>query len=109
MRLYEFTDPIVTRLVAITDQLKSDLDNGEVGPEMTTDQLLQYFSNYDIVVDKKDLYNMIQKPPLKNIITNIQGDNVVFKGQENSDSEAPEAENQKVVSKMANKAASKMK
>lgn len=111
MRLYEFTqtDPIVTRLVAITDQLQTDLDNGEVGPEMTVDQLLTYFSNYDIVVDRSDLYNMIQKPPLKNVISNIQGDSITFKGQEVDQSAAPEDENQKVVSQMANQAASRMK
>lgn len=111
MRLYEFTetDPIVTRLVAITDQLQNDLDNKEVGPEMTVDQLLQYFSNYDIVVDRTDLYNMIKKPPLKNVISNIQGDSITFKGEEADQNVAPEDENQKVVAQMANKAASKIK
>ena len=112
MRLFELTntDPIVTRLVAISDQLKTDLDSGEIGPEVTTDQLLKYLSNYDIVVDVTDLYNMIQKPPLKNVISNIQGDSVVFKGHEGDGSvnNAPEDENQKVVAKMANQAASKI-
>lgn len=113
MRLYEFADadPIVTRLVAITDQLQSDLDNKDIGPEMTTDQLLKYLSNYDIVVDKSDLYNMIQKPPLKNVISNIQGDSIVFKGLEGDGAPAnpPIDQNQKVVSQMANKAANKIK
>lgn len=113
MRLYEFTDtdPIVTRLVAITDQLKSDIDSGDVGPEMTTDELLKYFSNYDIVVDTTDLYNMIQKPPLKNVISNIQGDNIIFKGQEGDGEMAnpPIDQSQKIVSQMADKAASKIK
>lgn len=113
MRLFEFTeaDPIVTRLVAITDQLKSDLENKEVDPTMTTDQLLQYLANYDIVVDTSDLYNMIQKPPLKNVISNIQGQNVIFKGYEGDGAEPnpPQDQSQKVVSQMANKAASKIK
>lgn len=104
MRLYEFADPIVTRLVAITDQLKTDLENNEVGPEMTTDQLLDYFAKYDIVVDVTDLYNMIQKPPLKNVISNIQGDNVVFKGYETPNEVEPQNDSDKVVAQMANKA-----
>jgi FMN-dependent NADH-azoreductase len=83
MRLFELAgpDPIVTRLVAITDQLKSELDSKKIDPQMNVDQLLKYLSDYDIVVDVSDLYNMIQKPPLKNIIDNIQGDQVIFKGQ----------------------------
>lgn len=104
MRLYEFADPIVTRLVAITDQLKNDLDTNEVGPEMSTDQLLDYLASYDIVVDKTDLYNMIQKPPLKNVISNIQGDDVVFKGYETSGEVEPQGDSEKIVAKMANKA-----
>lgn len=104
MRLYEFADPIVTRLVAITDQLKTDLETNEVGPEMTTDQLLDYFAKYDIVVDVTDLYNMIQKPPLKNVISNIQGDNVVFKGYETPNEVEPQNDSDKVVAQMANKA-----
>lgn len=109
MRLFEFTDPIVTRLVAVADQLQSDLESGEIGQDMNVDQLLQYLSNYDIVVDKTDLYNMIQKPPLKNVITNIQGDDVVFKGEETADEIQPADDSQEVVAKMADQAASKMK
>lgn len=104
MRLYEFANPIITRLVAITDQLQNDLDQQEVGEEMSTDQLLDYLASYDIVVDKQDLYNMIKKPPLNNVISNIQGDNIIFKGYEDSDNFEPAGDSQKVVSKMADKA-----
>ena len=104
MRLYEFANPIVTRLVAISDQLKTDLDQKEVGEEMTTDQLLDYLASYDIVVDKQDLYNMIKKPPLSNVISNIQGDSLVFKGHEASGGAEPTGDSEKVVAKMANKA-----
>lgn len=106
MRLFELegTDPIVTRLVALTDQLKTDLENKEVGDDFTVDQLLKYFSKYDIVLDKSDLYNMIEKPPLKNIISNIKGDRVIFKGTEDT-TEVPKDQSEKIVSQMAKKAA----
>jgi len=104
MRLYEFANPIITRLVAISDQLKNDLEQKEVGVEMSTDQLLDYLASYDIVVDKQDLYNMIKKPPLNNVISNIQGDSVVFKGYEDSDNFEPTGDSEKVVAKMADKA-----
>ena len=104
MRLYEFADPIVTRLVAITDQLKNDLETNEVSPDMTTDELLDYFSKYDIVVDTSDLYNMIKKPPLKNVVSNIKGDDVIFKGYEAPNDVEPQNDSEKIVAQMANKA-----
>jgi len=107
MRLFELAgpDPIVTRLVAITDQLKSELDSKKIDPQMNVDQLLKYLSDYDIVVDVSDLYNMIQKPPLKNIIDNIQGDQVIFKGQGAGAGEAEdETQSQQVVQQMAQSA-----
>jgi hypothetical protein len=73
--------PKITRLVTVVDQLKTDLDTGKIKSEWTVDQLLNYFRKYDIIIDKTDLYKMIKKPPLKNVISNIQGDKIVFKGQ----------------------------
>lgn len=107
MRLFEFDNDIdrakVSKIVALTNQLKQDLDSGEIGPGFTTDNLLDYFRQYDVVLDRTDLYNMVKVPPLKDVITNIQGDTVVFKGQSGA-SEAPEDENQKVVAQMAKQA-----
>jgi hypothetical protein len=97
-------DPKITRLVTIVDQLKTDVDNGKMKSDWTVDQLLSYFRKYDIIIDKNDLYKMIKKPPLKNAISNIQGDKVVFKGQEG---ETPDIESttpddqKKIVAQMA--------
>ena len=108
MRLYEFAEanPLVTRLVAVSDQLLSDLSDPETQAGMTVDDLLTYFQKYDIVLDQNDLYNMIKLPPLKNIISNIQGDKVIFKGAESMDGETPD-DKSNVVASMAAKAASK--
>ena len=66
MRLFEIdnSDPLLVKLIAVSDQLYTDLLNGETDPDMTTEELLQYLQKYDIVLDKTDLYNMIKKPPL---------------------------------------------
>lgn len=107
MRLYEFDRDFdsakVTKVVALTNQLKQDVDSGKVGPGFSTDDLLDYFRKYDVVLDRDDLYNMVKVPPLKDVVTNIQGDTVVFKGQ-NAPGEAPQDENQKVVAQMAKQA-----
>jgi hypothetical protein len=97
-------DPKITRLVTIVNQLKTDVDNGKMKSDWTVDQLLNYFRKYDIIIDKNDLYKMIKKPPLKNAISNIQGDKVVFKGQEGEipDIESTTPDDQKkIVAQMA--------
>jgi len=110
MRLFELDIGvgIGAKLVAVTDQLKTDLENNKLNFGMTTDQLLNYFQDYDIILDVTDLYNMIQVPPLKQVITNIQGDKVIFKGQsDDSDNPDQESDQDKIVSQMANKAMKK--
>ena len=108
MRLFEFDNNSVTsaKIVALTNQLKQDLDSGEIDLNFSTDDLLDYFRQYDVILDRDDLYNMVKVPPLKDVVTNIQGDKVVFKGQ-NAPGEAPKDENQKVVSQMAKHALKK--
>jgi hypothetical protein len=97
-------DPKITRLVTIVDQLKTDVDNGKIKPDWTVNQLLSYFRKYDIIIDKNDLYKMIKKPPLKNAISNIQGDKVIFKGQESEKADVKPTtpdDQKKIVAQMA--------
>ena len=104
MRLFEFdSSPLLVGLVATTSQLVSEIDTGKVKPDWTVPELLQYYRDNDIIIDKSDLYNMIKNPPLNKYITNIQGDSVVFKGQTEGGEQAPD-ENKKVVQQMAKKA-----
>ena len=103
MRLFEFaSSPLLVRLVATTSQLKSEIDSGKMHSDWTVPELLQYYRDNDIVIDKSDLYNMIKRPPLNQSIENIQGDNVIFKGQatEPTQDSGPD-ENQKIVQQMA--------
>lgn len=105
MLLYEFAepDPILVKLTALTSQLKSDIENGETDQAWTVDDLLTYYKDNGIVLDKSDLYNMIKNPPLNKTIANIQGDNVVFKGSEQAP--ADDEKDQEVVAQMAQDAA----
>lgn len=107
MRLFEITDidPETAKLIAVTDQLRAGL---EANPDLqwTTDNLLQYFQKYDITLDISDLYDMIQRPPLNNVISNIQGEQVVFKGQDSSTptTDPGNVDNKKIVAQMAKNA-----
>jgi hypothetical protein len=104
MRLFEFAspDPLVTKLVAVSDQLKTELSQDQAKTNMSVKQFLEYLQKYDINIDKLDLFNMIKNPPLKNIIDNIQGDNIVFKGF--AEPEMPDDQQKAVVQQMAKKA-----
>lgn len=94
---------MITKLVAIADQLKSDLEQGEADSNMSVPDFLQYLKKYDIIYDKTDLYDMIKKLPLKNLISNIQGDNIVFKGFGTPEA-PPEDQSKNIVAGMAKKA-----
>jgi hypothetical protein len=104
MFLFELEDPEVVKFAAIVSQLKSEFDNGNVDPNWTTDKLIDYFQQNGINLDITDLYDMIQKPPLNMLISNIQGDNVVFKGEETDTQNPGETQSQEVVNQMAQSA-----
>lgn len=104
MFLFEFdnTKPLVGSIVVAIDQLKSDLEDQKINFDWDVDTLLQYFQKYDIILDKTDLYNMVGKPPLNQVIKNIQGDKVIFKGQEQTKAvDKPASDDKKVVAQMA--------
>jgi hypothetical protein len=112
MYLYEFVnDPKLVKLIAATDQLKTALENQQITDNWTVDKLLTYFRKFDLTFSTNDLYSMIQNKPLKNVVSNIECDTVVFKGlepQQPAQAEAPPPEQSKeVVAKMAKSAMTK--
>ena len=111
MRLYEFVDSEdnnakAASIIAIANQLKQHVDQGKIdADDFSLDQLLDYFQKNDIILDPQDLYSMIQKPLLKGVISNIQGDKVIFKGKEQVDaSPQQQDQQQKTVANMAQSA-----
>lgn len=107
MFLFELKDPLIPKITVVVDQLKTDLDNGELTGEFTVDNLLQYLQQYDIMLDKNDLYKMIKYPPMNRLISNIQADKIVWKGKEEVPADADKS--QEVVKNMAKDAAKNLK
>jgi|TARA_R110002124_G_scaffold172145_3_gene339784 hypothetical protein len=114
MRLYEFVDvednnAMAASIVAVSNQLKQHAEDGSIDPDnYTVDQLLDLFQNNDIILDVQDLYSMMEKPLLKGVIANIQGDKVIFKGYEPVTGPIDDKdEGDKTVAKMANSAMKK--
>lgn len=111
MYLHELVnDPKLVKLIAATDQLRTGLENQQITDNWPVEALLTYFRKFDLVLSKNDLYSMMQTKPLKNIVSNIEGDTVIFKGlpQEPQQPESPPPEQSKeVVKKMAKSAMTK--
>jgi hypothetical protein len=100
---------VVPQIVALTNQLEQEVDDGEIDPDnYTLAELQDYFQDYDIILDDQDIYNMIKVPPLKDLISNIKDGKVIFKGHaDNSNAETTEKTddtNKQTVAKMAHKA-----
>ncbi len=105
MRLYEFDDDSqssIAKIVIVADQLKNDAKRGKL-KDWDLDRLINYFQSYDIILNPTDLYDMIKKPPLNDLIDNIQGDKIVWKGRKKASLREP-SETEKTVKGMAKKA-----
>jgi hypothetical protein len=104
MRLFEFSDvdPLRVKLVAVANQLSTSTE------PMSTDEFLTVLNKNGIALDKADLFDIVKKDPLVNIIADVNDNQVTFKGQEN-DIEGQEQgpdENEKIRQQMASKAIS---
>lgn len=108
MRLYEFVgdDPLRVKLVAIADQLKDKYLHAN--KPMSVDAFIELMNSNDLSVDISDLRDMITKEPLVNIIDDIRGDEIIFKGQK-VDGKTPMSvdDAEKTVAKMAQRASDK--
>lgn len=108
MFLFELdgADPLSTKLIVLVNQLKADVESGVVDPSnYTTEEFLDYLQDKgDIVLDVTDLYDMIKNPPLNTVIKNIQGDQVIFKGHDDTPENPDETQSQQVVQQMAQSA-----
>jgi len=106
MFLFELADPASAKLIVLVNQLKADVENGIIDPSSyTTDEFLTYLQDKgNIVLDVTDLYDMIKNPPLNTVISNIQGDKIVFKGHDESPKNPDQSQSQAVVKQMAQSA-----
>ena len=110
MRFYEFVEPAeedaqAASIIAVSNQLQQHVEDGKIDPDnFTVDNLLDLFQNHNIILDVQDLYSMIDQPLLKGIISNIQGDKVVFKGNEPISMDNDKSDSDQTVAKMAKSA-----
>lgn len=84
MKLYEFDDidRDAIRITGIVSQLLSRIKDTDFKGKYSLKSLLNTLSEKGYDIDRGEFLDMIKNPPLKNIIANVQGDRVVFKGEE---------------------------
>ena len=74
---------------------------------MSTDEFLRYLSKFGLNIGKSDLFDIVKKEPLSNIIQNVNKDQVTFKGQQGAEELAPKpdvGDSEKIRQQMAKKA-----
>lgn len=114
MLLFELdSSPLLVSIVGIFNQLKAEVDSGFKKTPVTQDDVIDLLHSNRVYIDINTLRNMANKPPLNNLIT-LKNNEVHFKGREpepEDDSaeklEKKQAEQEKTVSSMADKAMKK--
>jgi hypothetical protein len=112
MRLFEFADddPLRVKLTGVAMQLKTQAE--ESGQPMPLDEFLGILNDNGISVDPSDVFDLIKKEPLVNIVDSIENKQVVFKGMPGTDIEGDEqgepGENEKILQQMASKQTAKL-
>ena len=82
MLIREFQDPSVQKLAAIGQfLLKRAQDTAAVKP-YNVDAFIDLARENGINMDRERLMTLSTQPPLNNIIANIQGDDIIWKGSE---------------------------
>lgn len=94
MKLYEFdtsyeqADPLQVKITAALTKIKADIDDSSFKGQFRVDSLLSILSRYGIRVSEQQLRDAISQEPWSNFIADVEGDHVIFKGDDEGDSEA---------------------
>lgn len=110
MRLYEFVDElesIKVKLIGLLKQYQGRIgDTGASKPASLT-AILNLLASEGINLSPEEFRKMSLDSPINNVISNIQGDNVIFKGQTNSPEPLDQEESEKIIDKMSKRATNK--
>jgi hypothetical protein len=112
VKLYEFdaADHDMIVLTGVVSQLYNRIKDTGFDKEYSLRALLSKLSERGLDIDREEFIDMIKNPPLKNLISDIRGNKVIFKGQSDStdsEIEAPDASTD-TLEKMAKRASKKL-
>ena len=75
-------DPDINRLVALSQFLLGRAEDTDAQKTISVGSFLNLAANMGISLTRDRLIDLIQQPPLNGVISNVQGDDVVFQGSE---------------------------
>lgn len=110
MLLNEFDNhnSLKVKLSSIVSHIRSRREDSGAKKPITVKSFINVLRDNDIYVNRNELLDMIKSAPLKNIIHDIKGDDILFKGDvidRRSDSDRDKQ--QDTVEKMASRAATR--
>jgi hypothetical protein len=115
MRVYELfesdfedDDPLRVATTAALAQIKADIDDSAYKGKFTVKALLNKLRDNGVKITHAQLLEIVKEEPWSNMIANVKGDKVKFKGEpdEHTDSEEPD-DTSSTMDKMAKRAAKK--
>jgi hypothetical protein len=81
MRIREVAgDTDVNKLAALSQFLLGRAEDTDAARTISTDAFIRLASNMGISITADRLADLIQQPPLRNIIANVEGDTITFQG-----------------------------
>jgi hypothetical protein len=81
MRIREVAGDVdVTKLAALSQFLLGRSEDTDAAKTISTAAFIRLASNMGISITADRLRDLIQQPPLRNIIANIEGDTITFQG-----------------------------
>lgn len=105
---FEKDDPLRVATTAVLSQIKSDIDDSAYKGKFTVKALLSKLRDNGVKISHAQLIELVKEEPWSNLISNVKGADVMFKGEpdEHSGSEEPD-ETSGTMDKMAKRAAKK--
>ncbi len=109
MKLVEVT--VLSRdseqLGALAQFLLSRADDTGSRKKISVPAFLQIAADMGISFTRDQLLNQVKQPPLSNLIDNVEGDEIIFRGEQTADATMSVSKAQDVVGKMSKRALSK--
>ena len=89
---FESDDPLRVATTAVLSQIKSDISDTGYKGKFTVKALLSKLADNGVKLTHADLLELVKEEPWSNLIADIKGDKVVFKGEpdEHSANEQPD-------------------
>jgi len=103
-------DALPVKLTAIVSQIHSSSNDQGFKKPFSLKAMLNKLRDNDISLSAQQFREMIEEAPLKNLIANVKGDDIIFKGDKDTSDDELETPDSSTdtLDKMAKRASSKL-